>query len=66
MGGGEGLALLLTGKGKEMKKIAQEYRLVDEQGVEWVRAALTDSKIKTLIRRYKELNIWLTPERIAA
>lgn len=47
------------------KQEKKEIVLIDEEGREWVRAALTAPAIKRIIRLYKAQEIWLT-ERAAA
>lgn len=42
----------------------REVSLIDEGGVEWIRAALTPPAIKRIIRLYREQEIWL--EEVAA
>ena len=49
------------------KAIKSEISLVDEDGVEWVRAMLSPATIKRLVRMYEAQEIYLTPrERISA
>ena len=42
-----------------MKREKRDVRLIDEQGVEWITATLTEPAIKRLIKLYKDQNIWL-------
>ena len=42
-----------------VKVIKREVRLIDEQGIEWVRATLSATNLKKIIKDYERLNILL-------
>lgn len=48
------------------KTVKREIALVDESGVEWVRANLTPAAIKRIIKLYKMQEIWLNEREVAA
>lgn len=48
-----------------MKYAKREVCLVDDLGVEWVRASLTAPAVKRIIRLYQAQEVWLS-ERITA
>ena len=43
----------------------QEIALVDDSGVEWVRACLSAPAVKRIIKLYKDQGLWLS-ERVVA
>ena len=47
------------------KRVKREIALVDDSGVEWVRAILTPAAVNRIIKLYKAQDIWLS-ERVGA
>lgn len=47
------------------KQLKREIALVDDSGIEWVRAALTPAAVKRIIKLYKMQEIWLNEREVA-
>lgn len=45
--------------------VKREIALIDDSGVEWVRAILTPAAVNRIIKLYKAQNIWLNEKAVA-
>ena len=47
------------------KQTKREWQLIDGEGVAWVIATLSDTRLRVLVREYQKQGITLTPKAVA-
>lgn len=47
------------------KQNKREWALIDSEGVAWVIATLSDTRLRVLVREYQKQGITLTPRAVA-
>jgi hypothetical protein len=47
------------------KSMRKQWELIDSEGVAWVIATLSDTRLRVLVREYQKQGITLTPKAVA-
>jgi hypothetical protein len=47
------------------KSMRRQWALIDSEGVAWVIATLSDTRLRVLVREYQKQGITLTPKAVA-
>ena len=47
------------------KPMRRQWELIDGEGVAWVIATLSDTRLRVLVREYQKQGITLTPKAVA-